>query len=283
MKADEQDKRREAAIHFVASHYRSGALDPERAWRRFAKAQRIPSATRAWSMRYVLLMAAAIALLVGFFGFYHWQQAQPEWVTFTAEAQQVKQLTLPDRTEVSLAGGAQLRYDAKHYGQTTRQVQLEGKAYFEVRHDEAHPFQIAMAESRVTVLGTRFQVVAGKEQTTVDVVSGKVGFALHEKPDSVVLTAGLRACYVIGSDRIAVAEQRNPNELAWQTHRLRFEETPLTQVVADLELAYQTTLTYSGAADKRLTATLEELTLEEALQVVNETLDVRIMQNPLNP
>ena len=80
-----------------------------------------------------------------------------------------------------------------------------------------------------------------------------------------------------------MAEQRNPNELAWQTHRLRFEETPLTQVVADLELAYQTTLTYSGAADKRLTATLEELTLEEALQVVNETLDVRIMQNPLNP
>ena len=45
MKADEQDKRREAAIHFVASHYRSGALDPERAWQRFAKAQRIPLAS----------------------------------------------------------------------------------------------------------------------------------------------------------------------------------------------------------------------------------------------
>lgn len=283
MKADEQDKRREAALRFVASRYRSGALDSERAWQRFAKAQHIPLTKRMWRMRYALPMAAAIALLVGFFGFYHWQQAQPDWVLFMAEAQQVKQVTLPDRTEISLAGGARLRYDAKHYGQTTRQVQLEGKAYFEVRHDEAYPFQVEMAESRVTVLGIRFQVVAGKEQTTVDVVSGKVGFALHERPDSVVLTAGLRACYAMGSDRIAVTEQQNPNELAWQTHRLRFEETPLPQVVADLELAYQTALTYSEAVDKRLTATLEGLTLEEALQVVNETLDVRITQNPSNP
>ena len=283
MQADEQDKRREAALRFVASRYRSGALDSERAWQRFAKAQHIPLTKRMWRMRYVLPMAAAIALLVGFFGFYLWQQDQPDWVTFTAEAQQVKQLTLPDRTEISLAGGARLRYDAKHYGQTTRQVQLEGKAYFEVRHDETHPFQVEMAESRLTVLGTCFQVMAGKEQTTVDVVSGKVGFALHERPDSVVLTAGLRACYAMGSDRIAVTEQQNPNELAWQTHRLRFEETPLPQVVADLELAYQTALTYSGAVDKRLTATLEGLTLEEALQVVNETLDVHITQNPSNP
>ena len=283
MQADEQDKQREAALRFVASRYRSGALDSERAWLRFAKAQHIPLTKRMWRMRYALPMAAAIALLVGFFGSYLWQQAQPDWVTFTAEAQQVKQLTLPDRTEISLAGGARLRYDAKHYGQTTRQVQLEGKAYFEVRHDETHPFQVEMAESRLTVLGTCFQVMAGKEQTTVDVVSGKVGFALHERPDSVVLTAGLRACYAMGSDRIAVTEQQNPNELAWQTHRLRFKETPLPQVVADLEQAYQTALTYSGAVDKRLTATLEGLTLEEALQVVNETLDVHITQNPSNP
>ena len=162
-------------------------------------------------------------------------------------------------------------------------VRLEGKAFFEVQHDKAHPFHVETAESRVTVLGTRFQVVAGKEQTTVDVVSGKVGFALRERSDSVVLTAGLRACYAIGSDQIAVTERQNPNELAWQTHRLRFEETPLPQVVADLELAYQTTLIYSGAADKRLTATFEELTLEEALRVVNETLDVRVTQNPPNP
>ena len=283
MKADEQDKRREAALCFVASHYRPGALDPERAWLRFAEAQHIPLTKRVWRMRYAFPMAAAIVLLVGFFGFYRWQQAQPKWVTFTAEMQQVKQLILPDRTEISLAGGSRLTYDARHYGQEVRLVRLEGKALFEVQHDKAHPFRIETAESRVTVLGTCFQVVAGKEQTIVDVMSGKVGFALRERPDSVVLTAGLRACYAIGSDRIAVTEQQNPNELAWQTHRLRFEETPLPQVVADLELAYQTTLTYSGAADKRLTATLEELTLEEALQVVNITLDVRITQNPPNP
>lgn len=284
MKADEQDKRREAALRFVAKHYRSGALDPDRAWRRFAEAQGISSLKRVWMRSaYVWTVAASIALLVSLIGFYQWQQKQPDWVTFTAEAQQVKRLTLPDQTEISLAGGSRLTYDARHYGQEMRLVRLEGKAFFEVWHDEARPFRVETAESRVTVLGTRFQVVVGEEQTTVDVVSGKVGFALREKTDSVALTAGLQAYYTSGDPRIKVTEQPNPNELAWLTHRLRFEETPLPQVVADLEQAYQTTLSYSGDADKRLTATLEELTLEEALQVVNETLDVRITQNPPNP
>ena len=284
MKADEQDKRREAALRFVAKRYRPGALDPDRAWLRFAEAQGISSLKRVWMRSaYVWTVAASIALLVSLIGFYQWQQKQPDWVTFTAEAQQVKRLTLPDQTEISLAGGSRLTYDARHYGQEMRLVRLEGKAFFEVWHDEARPFRVETAESRVTVLGTRFQVVAGKEQTTVDVVSGKVGFALREKTDSVALTAGLQAYYTSGDPRIKVTEQPNPNELAWLTHRLRFEETPLPQVVADLEQAYQTTLSYSGDADKRLTATLEELTLEEALQVVNETLDVRITQNPPNP
>ena len=284
MKADEQDKRREAALRFVAKRYRPGALDPDRAWLRVAEAQGISSLKRVWMRSaYVWTVAASIALLVSLIGFYQWQQKQPDWVTFTAEAQQVKRLTLPDQTEISLAGGSRLTYDARHYGQEMRLVRLEGKAFFEVWHDEARPFRVETAESRVTVLGTRFQVVAGKEQTTVDVVSGKVGFALREKTDSVALTAGLQAYYTSGDPRIKVTEQPNPNELAWLTHRLRFEETPLPQVVADLEQAYQTTLSYSGDADKRLTATLEELTLEEALQVVNETLDVRITQNPPNP
>ena len=284
MKADEQDKRREAALRFVAKRYRPGALDPDRAWLRFAEAQGISSLKRVWMRSaYVWTVAASIALLVSLIGFYQWQQKQPDWVTFTAEAQQVKRLTLPDQTEISLAGGSRLTYDARHYGQEMRLVRLEGKAFFEVWHDEARPFRVETAESRVTVLGTRFQVVAGKEQTTVDVVSGKVGFALWGKMDSVALTAGLQAYYTSGDPRIKVTEQSNLNELAWLTHRLRFEETPLPQVVADLEQAYQTTLSYSGDADKRLTATLEELTLEEALQVVNETLDVRITQNPPNP
>ena len=284
MKADEQDKRREAALRFVAKHYRPGALDPDRAWRRFAEAQGISSLKRVWMRSaYVWTVAASIALLVSLIGFYQWQQKQPDWVTFTAEAQQVKRLTLPDQTEISLAGGSRLTYDARHYGQEMRSVRLEGKAFFEVWHDEARPFRVETAESRVTVLGTRFQVVVGEEQTTVDVVSGKVGFALLEKTDSVALTAGLQAYYTSGDPRIKVTEQPNPNELAWLTHRMRFEETPLPQVVADLEQAYQTTLIYSGDADKRLTATLEDLTLEDALQVVNETLDVRITQNPPNP
>ena len=148
MKADEQDKRREAALRFVAKRYRPGALDPDRAWLRFAEAQGISSLKRVWMRSaYVWTVAASIALLVSLIGFYQWQQKQPDWVTFTAEAQQVKQLTLPDQTEISLAGGSRLTYDARHYGQEMRLVRLEGKAFFEVWHDEPRPFRVETEES----------------------------------------------------------------------------------------------------------------------------------------
>ena len=65
---------------------------------------------------------------------------------------------LPDGTTGMLNSGSHLSYSLPFTN--NRQVKLEGEAWFEVRHDENHPFEISTGNSTVKVLGTSFNMSA---------------------------------------------------------------------------------------------------------------------------
>ncbi|RYE12086.1 MAG: hypothetical protein EOP51_32185, partial [Sphingobacteriales bacterium] len=66
-------------------------------------------------------------------------------------------IVLNDGTRVKLNTGSKLRYPAAFTG-STRQVTLQGEAWFEVAPDASRPFIITAGASRVRVLGTRFNI-----------------------------------------------------------------------------------------------------------------------------
>jgi transmembrane sensor len=66
---------------------------------------------------------------------------------------------LVDGSRVTLNAGSRLRWRAD-YGARTRDVQLEGEGYFEVRHDRARPFRVHARGAVAEDLGTRFTVRA---------------------------------------------------------------------------------------------------------------------------
>ena len=144
----------EERIRFVARYYRERTFDPEIGWKQFADKQNIRSRFRipAW----VWQVAAACLLLAGY-GIYRMiGQQQPEWVVITADAGQGKEVFLPDSSQVSLAAFAELRYDAKRYGKENRQVELKGKAFYQVKHREILPYRVQTHLGNVVVLGTSF-------------------------------------------------------------------------------------------------------------------------------
>lgn len=51
-----------------------------------------------------------------------------------------------------------------------RAVSLTGEAWFEVAHDEKHPFTVDAGSLDLTVLGTTFNVSAYPEENYVEVV-----------------------------------------------------------------------------------------------------------------
>lgn len=84
------------------------------------------------------------------------------------------QMTLPDGTHVWLNADSKITFPSLFAGKT-RNVKVEGEAYFEVTKDAQHPFIVSTDYFTTTVLGTVFNIDAYSAKTAnVTLVSGSV-------------------------------------------------------------------------------------------------------------
>lgn len=160
-------------------------------------------------------------------------------------------------------------------------MQLTGKAFFEVQRDEARPFSVSSEQTRVTVLGTSFQIEEREQATEIYVESGKVSFEAGNE-QAVLLTADMKALY--GSkEKIEVDEKvESGNRLSWKTGELRFSETPLDRVMEDLNSHYRTRIVCDTETTEelKLTAQFADMSLEDVLFIINQTLDINLRVEP---
>lgn len=84
---------------------------------------------------------------------------------------------LPDGTKVWLSNNSTIKYPSKFIGRT-RELEIEGEAYFEVTHKKRKPFIVNIGNNRIKVLGTHFSVTAYPDDNKVraDLVEGKIQF-----------------------------------------------------------------------------------------------------------
>lgn len=186
------------------------------------------------------LMRAAAVLVLLLSATWAWHQYAhgPGETLVAAEQEAYKTLGLPDGSKVWLRKGSQLKY-AEEWNGSERLVTLHGEAYFEVQHDPAHPFKVKLANGgSVEVLGTQFDVCQINGQTSVIVRSGKVRFSPVSGSVGPVLTANQKAVFDPKDVQVRVSALHSLNELSWQTGGLEFVNTPLTQVISDLEKYY---------------------------------------------
>lgn len=273
---NEQEHKLEERIRFVAKHYEEGHLDTDKAWLQFASRYQV---RRTVSFRrYWMAAASVLLLLIGFSTYYITDRNSPEWVAVTTTPGQLKDVYLPDSTLISMAGNSSIRYDARSYGKERRVVEMKGKAFFQVTRNEARPFSVYTERTEVTVLGTSFQINEQPEGTDVNVMTGKVSFGTTgNETDKVILTAGMSASYSMESKGITVVEEEDLNTLSWKTRQLRFNDTPLEKVIGDLNEYYQVkVINKSENPNLKLTATFNDLPLEDVLLVINQTLDTRL-------
>ncbi|MCW3467840.1 FecR family protein [Chitinophaga nivalis] len=148
---------------------------------------------------------------------------------------------LPDSTVVFLAAGSSLKYPAT-YPETGRDVVLQGEAFFDVKQDEAHPFNIRSGNMQTRVLGTSFKVKAyeGHEQE-VAVITGKVSVsAIQEEKATALalLTPGLKVTYNPKTGKATRREFDVNGITAWKAGGLVFTDMTMGQVAIELERRY---------------------------------------------
>lgn len=91
-------------------------------------------------------------------------------------------IILPDGTSVSLNAGSKLVYDFS-YGNTAREVVLEGEAYFKVIRHKSKPFIVQTDKASIKALGTEFNVKAYPEENWVETILVKGSVLVQQKSD----------------------------------------------------------------------------------------------------
>jgi transmembrane sensor len=235
--------------------------------------------------RFVPRAAAAIAacLVVGG-ALYHISDhsrgpAERSAVSLATAAGQKTVVRLGDAALVVLGFDSRLELLPGLCGQR-REVFLDGMAAFDVTTNAKEPFLVRTRHLVVSVRGTRFGVSAYAEDATAEVATeeGEVAVRLAEAPgDSVLLRAGDVAHYREGDGRIGIRHEAEVHRyLAWRDGRLVFENEPVRSAVRQLERWYGTQIILgdSTLATRRITASLEQPTLQEVLEVLSIALDL---------
>ncbi|MBF8648506.1 FecR family protein [Pseudomonas pudica] len=211
------------------------AAEEQASLQRYLDAMARPPARHPWLQRAAALaVAACLVLAVGVAGGWHpglWlQDLQADY----SSADQVRQVTLPDQSQVMLDAGSAIAVD---FAQGERRVRLlHGAAFFQVTHTGA-PFVVEAAGGEVRVLGTQFEVRKQGEGAQVTVQSGRVAVSPVPGAAARELTANQQATYAGGrvGDTLTVASD---NRLAWRQGWLNYYQVPLAQVVEDLGRYY---------------------------------------------
>lgn len=153
-------------------------------------------------------------------------------------------ITLPDQTLVYLREGSTLSYTSG-FRSDSREVLLDGEAYFEVTRDEEHPFVVKMEHAFVEVLGTRFNVLAEKGssvyQTTL--VNGKVIFR-PEDGKKYQLLPGQMIEFNVNSQQAKIEPVNTELYTAWKDGKVIFRDATLGEITNQLERIYHVEFIY---------------------------------------
>jgi transmembrane sensor len=191
------------------------------------------------------------------------------------------QLDLPDSSRVLLSVGTRLRVP-RDFGVSARAVELDGEAYFVVRHDPRRPFLVRTRRGVTEDLGTSFDVRAYPEDDYLQVVVAAGQVALRAGRggggDS-LLSLRSRDRGVLDARGVlrATSGVSLGDYLGWTRGTLVFHDAPLDEVVTQLERWYDVDIAVSGVtgSDERLTIAFATRSVDEALAMLAQVVDAR--------
>lgn len=268
-------------LDFVAKSYEENRFDPKKALARSQNGslrRSLSLSKRTVMLKRIAGVAAAAA--VGIFLYLSWLTSWTDYAAYDI----AQTFTLPDSSSVTLAPGSTLRLQ-KH--KDKRLVQMTGKVYFNVRHDDRAPFRVDAGSGFVKVLGTRFQVDS-QDPISVSVVSGTVLFsAIRSGEEALILTKGQSAVLDPAASKPVEITPKHPNPAAWATGEFIYDNTPLPEVLSELSEYYDVTLVafdagHSSGESRRLSGEFSTSSLQEILNLINSALgtDIQIESQP---
>ena len=192
------------SAHKTLSSKQLARIDADEAMRREVKRRR--PAWRRWASAAAAAAVVVVAVTAAWFAGVG-TPGDELFRTYLNESGEIAALRLEDGTQVWMQDGTELQY-AVGAGSEERIVRIDGEAYFDVAHDEAHPFVVKTENLSVRVLGTAVNVRAHAADPLTEVVleRGSVRLQTPEGYNLVRLHPHQRAVFDAAKDDIEVEE-----------------------------------------------------------------------------
>lgn len=184
-------------------------------------------------------------------------------------------LKLSDGSLVTLNAESKLKIP-ENYGEPDRTLYLKGEAFFEVQHDETHPFIVITPRGYVKDLGTQFNITAyDSNQVEVALKEGLASLGEVEegilKEELVELSPNKLGILKQGG-RFTISDINDIQTFTgWAEGKLVFKQTPFPEVVERLERWFDIECVVEDPqlTERTLTATYSDMPLDEVLKVLS--------------
>lgn len=157
------------------------------------------------------------------------------------------QVLLPDGTQVWLNASSSIKFPTS-FTANRRSVVLTGEAYFEVVKNEKKPFVVSVGEMTIEVLGTHFDVMAYKDEQSINTTLLEGSVKVIKNKESRILTPGQQA---VVKDDIQVVKATD-NVLAWKNGLTSFQDVDISTIMRQVSRWYDVEVIYKGEIPRRL-------------------------------
>jgi transmembrane sensor len=270
--------------------------------------------------QYAAIVACIVALAGA--GFYYFYRPKIEIENIVEKSNEIisksgarTKLMLPDGSQVWLNSGSKLTY-SNTYNKNTREVELEGEAYFDVAKDLERPFIVHASSLNIKAVGTAFVVKSYPQDETVEttLLRGIIEVSRKDYPDGskVILKPNEKLVFskhlengvpqkantVSGHDKIetvgkisvaAVSKtipDSNKVETSWVYNRLVFDGDSFQELAEKMERWYNVKINFKSNElfHYRFKGAFANETVKEALNALQLTANFsyQINNNEIN-
>lgn len=180
-------------------------------------------------------------------------------------------LILPDSTVVWLNAASSIRFPTAFPG-PQRSVQVTGEAYFEVSADPQRPFVVTADDLTVTVLGTRFDIMAYEDEPEVcaQLLEGRV--RVNKGHTSATLKAGQSARWDRNGVIAVGSHVREDEALAWVHELFWFNDDDIYAVMRKVSRWYNVDIEVRGDIPNHFTGSIpRDVELSRVFDILQAT------------
>tara|TARA_R110002124_G_scaffold87872_4_gene225884 strand:+ start:10 stop:1023 length:1014 start_codon:yes stop_codon:yes gene_type:complete len=232
-----------------------------------------PTAPASWLLGRRLVAAASIIFLLSAgIGYYFFMGRN-----YQTEFAQTKVVTLYDGSMVTLNANSQIRLPSRFSWRKSRQVYLEGEAYFDVEKQPLNhgfkKFTVQTIRASVEVIGTHFNLYARPNKTVVSLDEGAIRLTDLKNPNSVLLKPGQVIEMEPHNKELKIVESATENSLAisdWRNNKLIFNDASMTALAQRFEDIYGVELLLQNDAfqEQKFRGELPVTDIKEAILIL---------------